>query len=250
MNPIVNAAQSAYERTVFYRRLYGAAPQSEEEIPFISATEYFRAAGTLDCIDRSVEICSVLPPFRRGCSRLPHTVPESDADVDRRQERIQLALQDVGAEETRMLVVTTEANGPFACDFSTGVGWEGCPASIYYWNGSRDDLLFELEAHQPNWLVWSHSTPLPDGLNFPQERTILAHCMDDPLPAWAGAVWLFCDEVNLIGSRPAGRAEFRVDAEQFCVEIGRAGRPCLTTLAHDVFPLIRYELPHAFEVLG
>ena len=250
MSYVLKAAQSAFERTLLYRRLYADMPQSLDEVRFISNTEYYRAAGTLDCIDREIEICSVLPPFQRGASRLPHTVLESDADVDARQERIQLALQDVGISEgRRVLIVTNESNGPFSCDLSTGLGWEGVPASIYYWNGRREDLAFQLEAHRPDYVIWSLPFMPQNILDFPVDQILVAHGIDDPLPEWAGPLWLFCDEFNLIGSRPSGRSSFRVDREQLYIEAGPAGRPYLTTLRREIFPLVRYELPNAFEVL-
>lgn len=251
MDNMLQAAQTAYDHTAFYRMLYRERPKTPEDVPYITSTHYFRAEGTLDCIVPEVEISSVMPSFRRGFRRLSHTVVESDGDVDLRQERIRLALEDVGAAgktDRRTLIVSDDANGPFACDLSTGLGWEGFPASIHYWNGDTRELRFQIQALNTDWLVWCLPFEAYGACGFPTERVILAHCVDDPLPAWSGPFWLFADEVNLIGSRPAGRTALRVDRQQFYVENGPAGRPALTTLTRELFPLIRYEFPNPFEV--
>ncbi|VGO16495.1 hypothetical protein PDESU_05086 [Pontiella desulfatans] len=252
METILGAAQQAFDRVGFFRLLYGERPERTEAVPFVGSTHYFRAEGTLDCIDPAVAICGALPPFHRGFRRLPFTVVESEADIDQRQERLERALGDVGiAEEPsrRMLMITNEANGPFACDLSTGLGWEGHPASIHYWGGTEEELGFQLAAHEPDYVVWCLPQNPTGLLPFPGEQTIVAHCIDAPLPDWQGMLWLFCDEINLIGSRPPGRTAFRVDWEQLLIEAGHSGRPAITTLKHEAFPLVRYELPNAFEVL-
>ena len=253
MNEILAAAQQAYDQVDFFRLLYRSRPRTLDEVPFISSTHYFRATGTLDCTVPGVEVCGALPPFHREFRRLQFTILESEPDIDQRQERLELALEDVGVEEEqskRMLIITSEANGPFACDLSTGLGWEGHPASIHYWSGTVEELEFQLEAHRPDYVIWCLPQP-PEGLlPFPVEQTIVVHSIDTPLPLWDGALWLFCDEINLLGSRPAGRTAFKVDREQLAFEVGSSGRPSLTTLRREAFPLVRYELPNAFEVLG
>lgn len=251
MTDVLNAACSAYDRIAFYQLFYENRPETLEEVPFVSSTNYFRAAGTLDCVDPGVEICGALPPFHREFRHLPFTVLESEVDIDQRQERLELALADVGVAEDpqRMLMITNEANGPFACDLSTGLGWEGHPASIHYWGGHVEELDFQIAAHRPDYVIWCLPQAPAGLLPFSAERTIVAHGIDAPLPRWNGALWLFCDEINLIGSRPAGRIAFKVDREQLAIEVGPSGRPCLTTLQREAFPLVRYELPNQFEVL-
>ncbi|MEI6890858.1 MAG: hypothetical protein V5783_01690 [Pontiella sp.] len=252
MDDILAAAQKAFDRVPFFRGLYRSRPCALEEVPFISSTQYFRASGTLDCIVPDIEICGALVPFHREFRRLPFTVLESEADLDTRQERLTLALTDVGlgSDPQRILMITSEANGPFASDLSTGLGWEGHPASIHYGGDRVEELAFQLAAHRPDYVIWCLPQS-PEGLlPFPVARTIVAHCIDTPLPRWNGALWLFCDEINLVGSRPAGRATFRVDTQQLAFEMGPSGRPCLTTLQREAFPLVRYELPNSFEVLG
>lgn len=253
MNRILSSAQRAFDRVAVFRQLYRSRPATLADVPFVSSTHYFRAAGTLECIDPKVEVCGALPPFHREFRRLPFTVLESEPDIDQRQKRLELALEDVGIDgeqSKRMLMVTNEANGPFACDLSTGLGWEGHPASIHYWGGSSEELAFQIEAHRPDYVIWC-LPQCPEGLlSFPVEQTLVVHSIDAPLPRWDGALWLFCDEINLIGSRPADRISFKLDRSQLAVEVGASGRPCLTTLQREVFPLVRYELPNRFEVLG
>ena len=253
MDGVLAAAQNAYDQVALFRQLYRSRPRTLEEVPFISSTHYFRATGTLDCIVPDVEVCGALPPFHREFRRLPFTVLESEPDIDERQERLSQALEDVGVEDgkpKRMLMVTNEANGPFACDLSTGLGWEGHPASIHYWGGTEAELKFQIEAHQPDYVIWCLPQATQGVLPFPSEKTIVVHSIVEPLPLWDGPLWLFCDEINLIGSRPAGRAAFRVDHDLLAFEVGPSGLPCLTTLRRETFPLVRYELPNRFEVLA
>lgn len=246
---VLRRAQAAFDNIRFYEMLYGERPATSQAVPSISYSSYHRARGVRDCINPAVSLCGVLPPFHRAFRRLPFTIPESEGDIDRRQERLCAALADIGlTAPTRMLIVTNEANGPFACDLSTCLGWEGHPASIYYHNGDDDALAFQLKAHQPQQLIWCLHRQPPFTLNLSRDQILLAHLLDEPVPAWEGPVLLFCDELNLIGSRPAGRDGFAVDQQQFAWEKGLAGRPCITTLEQEAFPLIRYTLPNAFEV--
>lgn len=252
MDAVLTAAQKAYDTITLYQLLYRSRPESLDGVPFISATHYFRAEGTLECIDPAAEVCGAVPPFFREFRRLPFTVLESEPDIDQRQERLELALEDVGISEKpprRILMITNEENGPFACDLSTGLGWEGHPASIHYWGGTVEELAFQIAAHEPDVVIWCLTQSPVGVLPFPEEQTLVAHCIDAPLPAWNGALWLFCNEVNLIGSRPAGRSEFKVDRKQLLFETGDSGLPALTTTQRETFPLVRYELPHRFEVL-
>lgn len=253
MNPVLVAAQSAFDHISFYKQLYRSRPQSLDEVPFTSSTQYHRATGTLECINQAIDPCGVLPPFHREFRRLPHTVLESEEDIEQRQERISQALEDIGIHENtpkRMLIVTTEENGPFACDLSTGLGWEGHPASIFYWGGKQEELEFQIQAHQPDILIWCLPFNPQEATEFPSEQIITVHHINHPIPEWTGPLWIFCDEINLIGSRPSGRSEFRINPKQLHIENGPAGRPCLTTLQRELFPLVRYELPSSFEVLN
>lgn len=251
MHPVLKAAKKAYDSIPFFNLLYGTIPKSLNEIPFISYSNYHRALGVTDCIDGTAELSGVAPPNHRDFRRMPFSILESEADIDLRQERLSHALQDIGissAPSLRILLITDEANGPFACDLSTGLGWEGHPASIFYFTGDYDILSFQISAHRPDLLIWCLEPALLDQVDFPNSKILLAHCIDKPVPKWKGDLWLFCDEFNLIGSRPAGRTAFSIAPDQLFIEVGPSGRPSLTTLQCEVFPLVRYELANHFEV--
>lgn len=248
-NTILAAAQSAFDEVAFFRSFYSTRPCEISDVRTCSYSDYFRAAGVLECIRKMVPLSGVMPPFHRAFCRLPFSMLESEGDIDFRQERLLSAVETIGmAMGSRLLIITDEANGPFACDLSTGLGWEGLPASIFYDMGSIDALAFQLVAHRPDWVIWCLDSSRLSALPFPSEKILLAHLVDRPIPAWDGAVWLFSDEVNLIGARAAGQSAFAVDREQFVWEKVADGRWAITTLKREVFPLVRYVLPEPFEV--
>ena len=252
MNSVLAVAKRVFERVPFYEHLYGSDPETIEEVPFIRYSTYHRGGGVTDCIDPAVELGGALPPYHRAFRRLPFTVVESEGDIDDRQARLERALVDLSItdEQVRILMVTDEEHGPFACDLSTGLGWEGLPASIFYDCANPQGLNFQIMAHEPDYIIWCRPTLPPECMNFDDKKIVLAHSIDFPLPTWDGPMLLFCDEMNLIGSRPAGRREFDVDPEQIFLEPGPGGRPCLTSLIREAFPVVRYELAHDFEVVG
>lgn len=247
---IIQRAQQAFDHIPFYQMAYKERPEDINAIPVLNYADHHLADGVLDCINPAAELCGTLPPFHRAFRRMPYTVMESEEDINRRQERLEGALEDLGLEQpTKMLIITDEENGPFACDLSTGLGWEGHPASIYYHCSSQEDLLFQIDAHRPDWLIWCLETErLPQGC-FDEQKIIIAHNLDQPVPQWPGHTLLFCDELNLLGSRPRGRTSFKVDHEQFIVEQSPE-HFCITTLQHEAFPMVRYQLPNHFEVLS
>src|SRR4051794_21538531 len=92
---LIAAASKAFRRTRFYADLYDAEPAEASEIPFVSASDYHRAAGLLDCIVDREAIIGTLPPYYKDASRFPFTVPEDEAELVLRQRRIVRALGDL-----------------------------------------------------------------------------------------------------------------------------------------------------------
>lgn len=247
---ILQLAQKAYDNISFYKLAYKARPDNIDAVPMINYADYHLADGVLDCINPTAELGGTLPPFHRAFRRMPYTVMETEEDINSRQERLGNALEDLGiGPPKKMLIITSEENGPFACDLSTGLGWEEFPASIYYHCSSNENLLFQITAHRPDWIIWCLATEtIPKGC-FDEHKIIIAHNLDQPVPNWAGHLLLFCDELNLLGSRPRGRNTFKVDQDQLVLE-QRNEQLCVTTRQHEAFPMVRYQLPNTFEVLS
>ncbi|MBT3378626.1 MAG: hypothetical protein HN742_02530 [Lentisphaerae bacterium] len=245
---VLNAARDAYRRTAFYRDLYGTEPTTVEEVPFISFVEYHHARGTADCIDHTHQLISYIPPYHRNVRRFPFTIVESEDDLEARQERVVKALEDIGLPSgcgKRVLIVTDDAHGPFACDMEAGLGWEYLPASIWYWNGHGEDLQQQLDAHKPELIVWCLPESPPPLIPQARERLLLIHHLDRPVPAVGLKTWLFTDEANLIASRPDDREVFDIDRTQYAVEVDpRSGLPHITTIEPRTMPLVRYAIEH------
>ena len=241
--PLVTA-QSAFHKIQFYTELYEVCPETWNDVRFISRVQFQRARGILNCIDRTKNIAQVVPPYDRNVRRFPFTVVESAKDLQARQKRIVRALRDIGVQDGEILgflLYADDGCGPFACDLSTGFAWEGHRASIAYFTGRREDIRFQIEAHQPDFIVWCLPYSPDQWVDLPADRVLCVLHMDYPMPCPIYPGWLFADEVNLIGSRPVGREEFAIDKEQFYLEWDAiTARPSLTTLSAEMLPLIRY----------
>src|SRR5690242_20333222 len=115
------AAGKAFRLTGFYAGMYEAEPADASEIPYISSSDYHRAAGLLDCIVNREAIIGILPPYDRDASRFPFTVPEDEAELVLRQRRIVRAMKDLGVDfgaSPRFLIVADRRRGPFACELA------------------------------------------------------------------------------------------------------------------------------------
>src|SRR3954454_19350700 len=105
---MIATAGRAFRLTRFYGETYEAEPADLSEIPYISASDYHRAAGLLDCVVDREAMVGILPPYSRDASRFPFTIPEDEAELVLRQRRIVRALKDVGVDfgtSPRFLIV-------------------------------------------------------------------------------------------------------------------------------------------------
>ena len=72
---------------------------------------------------------------------------------------------------------------------------------------------------------------------------VVEHCSGPPVDDRDFPALLYADEVDLIGSRPAGRAAYDYDAEQLLIEVDPASRLShVSNLQFSGFPLVRYGL--------
>jgi hypothetical protein len=244
---LIAAAGKAFRLTRFYREVYEAEPASVSEIPYLSVSDYHRATGLLDCLVDRETMIGILPPYSKDASRFPFTVPEDEAELVLRQRRIVRALKDLGVDfgaAPRFLIVADGRRGPFACEFAKGIYWEGFQASVTYSNGAGDDLRREVAIHDPDYVVLTSSRHLRHMLERPRHTVMLVeHCSDRPIDDRDYPALLYADEVDLIGSRAAGRTEYDHDAEQLRIEVDP-----LSLLSHvsklqfTCFPLVRYSL--------
>jgi hypothetical protein len=244
---LLDAACRAFHRTRFYHDLYEVEPVDDADIPYISSTAYHQAYGILDCIVDREQIVGVLPSYRRNVRRFPFTVVEDAAELVLRQRRIVRALEDIGVPEDgacRFLIIADDSRGPFACEVSKGLYWEGHQASIFYLNGVDEDLQREVRLHDPDYTVLTSGRHLRRIIERPTSSIVVVeHCDNRPIQDLNYPALLYADECDLIGSRAPGRAYFDYDDEQLLLERVPASRAtCISTLAFSCFPFMRYAL--------
>ena len=241
------AAGKAFRLTRFYAEMYEAEPADASEIPYISDSDYHRAAGLLDCVVDREAIIGILPPYYRDASRFPFTVPEDEAELVLRQRRIVRAMKDLGVDfgaSPRFLIVADGRRGPFACELAKGFYWEGFQTSISFRNGTGDELRQDVAMHDPDYVVLASGRHLRHALERPRHTVwLVEHCGDPPVDAPEYPSLLYADGVDLIGSRAAGRTGYDYDPEQLLIEVDPASLLShVSKLQFTCFPLVRYGL--------
>lgn len=244
---LIAAAGMAWHRTRFYGELYGSAPDAADDVPFVSAADYHRAAGVLDCVADREAIIGVVPPYERDASRFPFAVAEDEPELILRQRRIVRAMKDLGVDvdaTPRFLVVADGRRGPFACELAKGFYWEGFQTSIAFLDGTADDLRREVEAHDPDYVVLVSGRHLRHAVERPRDAVILVEpCGDRRVDDRGFPSLLYADGVDLVGSRAIGRAGYDFDAEQLRIEVHpETLLSHVTKLRASCFPLVRYGL--------
>jgi hypothetical protein len=246
---LVNAGQRAFRETLFYRDLYENEPSRASDIPFISTADYYRANGLLDCIADRAKVIGIVPPFHRGGDSFPFVVPESEEELELRQGRIVRAMRDLCIDldgTSRFLIVTDEAHGPFACEISKGLYWERCQASIVYLTERTEDVLQEIDLHAPTHTILVSGRHLRNQLAACSRSTIIVeHCSAALISDTGFPALLYADALDIVASRPSGRAEFAYDSSQLLLEVDpRSHHVHATKLNAAFFPLVRFSLNH------
>ncbi len=242
---LVDAARRAFQLTRFYHDLYKVEPADETAIPYISSADYHRVHGILDCIAKRETITGVIPSFHRNVRRFPFNVVENEEELILRQRRIVRALKDIGVPEdhaVRFLIIADDSRGPFACELSKGLFWEGHQASIFYLNGIDTDLQREVNLHDPDYVVLTSGRHLRKLIDIPESSILLIEHSDHALiQDFNYPAWLYADEFDLIGSRALGRTYYDYDDKQLLLEREPGSRVThISTLNFSCFPLIRY----------
>jgi hypothetical protein len=243
------AAGRAFRLTRFYAEVYEVEPADASAIPYISDSDYHRAAGLLDCVVDREAIIGILPPYYRDASRFPFTVPEDEAELVLRQRRIVRAMKDLGVDfgaSPRFLIVADERRGPFACELAKGFYWEGFQTSITFGSGTGDELRQEVAIHDPDYVVLTSGRHLRHALALERPRHtvwLVEHCGDPGVDGTDYPSLLYADGVDLIGSRVAGRTGYDYDPEQLLIEVDPASLLShVSKLQFTCFPLVRYGL--------
>jgi hypothetical protein len=246
VDPLLHAAQRAWESTAFYRALYGARPKCLDDVTFINHASYHRAHGLRDCVTSLEAINASIPPLFRDVRRLPVNVVEDEGGSEKRHVRFLRALEDLGIERggprQRFLLISDDSTGPFACDLSDFLGWERHQASISYIDAGNDNVHADVEAYDPEAIIVVTPFASPGDYAARRRRVIAVHGIYVPrAPDPAFDTLLVCDEIQTIGSRPAGRDWFAYDGSQLVVEPEPSTQcPAVTVLTSSLFPVVRY----------
>jgi hypothetical protein len=240
-------AGRAFRLTRFYADVYEAEPPDASQIPYISESDYHRAAGVLDCVVDREAIIGVLPPYYRDASRFPFTAPEDEAELVLRQRRIVRAMKHLGVDfgaSPRFLIVADGRRGPFACELAKGFYWEGFQTSISFRSGTGDELRQDVALHDPDYVVLTSGRHLRQALERPRHTVwLVERCGDPPVDGPEYPSLLYADGVDLIGSRAAGRTGYEYDPEQLLIEVDPASLLShVSKLQFTCFPLVRYGL--------
>jgi hypothetical protein len=240
-------AGKAFRLTRFYADVYEAEPADASEIPYLSDSDYHRAAGLLDCVVDREAIIGIVPPYYRDASRLPFAVPEDEAELVLRQRRIVRAMKHLGVDfgaSPRFLIVADGRRGPFACELAKGFYWEGFQTSISFQVGTGDELRRDVAIHDPDYVVLASGRHLRHALARERPRHtvwLVEQCGDPPVDAPDYPSLLYADGVDLIGSRAAGRTGYDHDPEQLLLEVDPASLLShVSKLQFTCFPLVRY----------
>ena len=244
---LTETASRAFRLTQFYAEVYDAEPADASAIPFISDSDYQRAAGLLDCVVDRKAIVGILPPYYRDASRFPFTVPEDEAELVLRQRRIVRAMKHLGVDfgaSPRFLIVADGRRGPFACELAKGFYWEGFQTSISFEIGTGDALRREVAIYDPEYVVLTSGRHLRHALARPRHTVwLVEHCGDPPVDGPEYPSLLYADGVDLIGSRAADQTGYDFDPEQLRIEVDPASLIShVSKLQFTCFPLVRYAL--------
>ena len=254
MEPILDAAQRAYDTVALYHRLYPRRPVRGAEVPFISYVAYHHARGPLDCITDLEEALGAVPAYGRKSRRLPVTPLESGEEWTARLNRLLagLAHLDLPTDDGGLgvLLVADDATGPFAGDLSNGLGWARHRASISYIDGRGGDLPRDIEAFDPDVVLVVTPQLAPRDLAAAGRRVIaVTHVTSEAVDDRSCDRLLVCDELHVLGARRAGARRYRCDATDLVIErVPESGNLAVTTTGFTCLPLIRYGFDRPFEL--
>ncbi len=246
-HPLEVAARRAFRGTRFYADLYGREPADSREIPFLTASDYHRAAGLLDCVFHREAILGVLPPYSRDASRFPFAVPEDELELVLRQRRIVRALEHLGVDlqaAPRFLIVADPRRGPFACELAKGLYWEGFQTSIHFAHDPAEPLVQEVARHDPDHIVLVSGRSQRHTLDrSPHTVWLVEQCGEGRLDPGEFPALLYADGIDLIGARAGGQGGYDTDPDQLLLEVdARSGLTHVTKLQASCFPLVRFGL--------
>jgi hypothetical protein len=113
-----------------------------------------------------------------------------------------------------------------------------------YSDAVGDELQRKVEIHDPDYVVLISRRYSRCELARSRGTVLLAeHCGERRIDDLDFPSLLYADEVDLLGSRAAGRRAYDYDAEQLLIEVEPdSGLSHVTKLQFTCFPLVRYNL--------
>jgi len=243
MNPILSAAQRAFDETQFYETLYSSRPTCLNEIPFINHANYHQAQGILDCITDRSEVSGALAAYRRNVRKFPFNIVESESEQQHRHKRLIHALSGLGINSNNaanFLLITDDAGGPFAGELATCLAWEHHQASICFLHGSDEQLLKDINCYNPEYVLNVANCTPETYLKELDQNIITIHHVDHRVPDRKNLL-LACDEIGVFAGRKNPNDPFFYDNENLLIETNpHSHLPAITTTNFGISPFIRY----------
>ena len=243
MNPILSAAQRAFDETQFYETLYSSKPTRLNEIPFINHASYHQAQGILDCITDRSEVSGALAAYHRNVLKFPFNIVESETEQQHRHKRLMHALDGLEINTNiaaKFLLITDDASGPFAGELATCLAWEHHQASICFHHGPDKQLLEDINSYNPEYILNVANCSPEIDLEELDQTIITLHHIDHRVPDTKNLL-LACDEIGVFAGRKNPTDPFFYDNENLLIEINpRSNLPAMTTTHFGISPFIRY----------
>ena len=247
MNPLLSAAQRAFDETEFYGSIYPCRPTCLDEIPFINHSHYHQAMGILDCITDRSEVSGALAAYHRNARKFPFNIVEGETEQQQRHKRLIHALSILGItskNSNRFLLIADDASGPFAGELATCLAWEHHQASIVFHHGSDAQLHEDITCYKPDYLLNVSIFSSGIALKGLDQKMINVHHVDQLIPDKENLL-LACDEIGIFACRKDPADPFVYDQENLLIETNPHSRlPALTTQNFRIAPFIRYSPGH------
>ena len=157
------AAEAAFRRAPFYRRLYGNPPNVRtltdfSALPHVS-WELLETIGIADlaCLDEG-QLIMELNAFSENEMNVPFTPLENEYDMDRRYHRMVNILGLAGANPEFTVVVCDDTTLYFAAEIERVLSWP--IAVIFSATGIPSKLWCDLEKTRAQTVIWASPSPV------------------------------------------------------------------------------------------
>lgn len=241
---VLRAARRAFRSVPLYRALYGEAPRSAEDVPFVDRRTYAGCERLSDCVDAALRPCNAVPSYHRRRPHFPTTILECPADRRVRTDRLARALTRLGMGSRRLLtdvvLLASDETGPFACDIAELLSLRGGQVAVGFPDGRHDAEALTRRATLVLIVQSPETAILPP---LPETAVVVCHAAEAGCWGTAEHRILVCEGPHVLAVAPRGEASFVALDRDWVVERSPgAAAPAVTATRRACFPLVRYVL--------